>query len=80
MAFFEEVVMFEIVKREVLNPTVSDIVLGCLFDVEALGITVKNESVRSIYNPRGRYFNNWYNWIVRWFNDQTENFIVLLLD
>ena len=62
------------------TPVVSDIVLGCLFDVEALGITVKNESVRSIYNPRGRYFNNWYNWIVRLFNDQTENFIVLLLD
>lgn len=62
------------------TPVVSDIVLGCLFDVEALGITVKNESVRSIYNPRGRYFNNWYNWIVRWFNDQTENFICLLLD
>ncbi|MBO7691497.1 MAG: hypothetical protein J6T10_02545 [Methanobrevibacter sp.] len=62
------------------TPVVSDIVLGCLFDVEALGITVKAESVRSIYNPRGRYFNNWYNWIVRWFNDQTENFIVLLLD
>ena len=62
------------------TPVVSDIVLGCLFDVESLGITVKAESVRSIYNPRGRYFNNWYNWIVRWFNDQTENFIVLLLD
>lgn len=62
------------------TPVVSDIVLGCLFDIEALGITVKAESVRSIYNPRGRYFNNWYNWIVRWFNDQTENFIVLLLD
>lgn len=62
------------------TPVVSDIVLGCLFDVEALGITVKAESVRSIYNPRGRYFNNWYNWIVRWFNDQTENFIVVLLD
>jgi hypothetical protein len=62
------------------TPVVSDIVLGCLFDVEALGITVKAESVRSIYNPRGRYFNNWYNWIVRWFNDQTENFICLLLD
>ena len=62
------------------TPVESHIVLGCLFDVEALGITVKAESVRSIYNPRGRYFNNWYNWIVRWFNDQTENFIVLLLD
>lgn len=58
----------------------SDIVLGCLFDEEALGITIKTESVRSIYNPRGRYYNNFYNWVVRWFNDQTENFIAILLD
>lgn len=55
-------------------------VIGVFFDIEALGITLKNESVRSIYNPRGRYFNNFYNWVVRWFNDQTENFVVLMLD
>ena len=47
---------------------------------EALGITVMNEDVRSIENPRGRYFNNWYNWVCRYYNDQTENFIVLVLD
>ena len=55
-------------------------VIGVLFDDEALGITVIDEGVRSIENPRGRYFNNWYNWTARWYNDQTENFVVLCLD
>lgn len=55
-------------------------VVGILFDEEAAGITVKDEGVRSIENPRGRYFNNFHNWNVRYQNDQTENSIVLLLD
>lgn len=55
-------------------------IVGVLFDDEALGITVIDEGVRSIENPRGRYFNNWYNWICRFYNDQSENFVVLLLD
>ena len=55
-------------------------VIGVLFDEEALGITMIDEGVRSIENPRGRYFNNWDNWTARWFNDQTENFVVLVLD
>lgn len=55
-------------------------VIGVLFDDEALGITVIDEGVRSIENPRGRYFNNWYNWTARWYNDQSENFVVLCLD
>lgn len=55
-------------------------VIGVLFDDEALGITVIDEGVRTIENPRGRYFNNWYNWTARWYNDQTENFVVLVLD
>ena len=55
-------------------------IVGVLFDYEACGITLIDEGVRSIENPRGRYFNNWYNWSSRWFNDQTENFVVLQLD
>lgn len=55
-------------------------IVGCLFDDEALGITIINEGVRSIENPRGRYFNNFYNWTCRWHNDQTENFVALVLD
>lgn len=55
-------------------------IIGVLFDDEALGITVIDEGVDSIYNPRGRYYNDWYHWTTRWYNDQTENFVVLLLD
>ena len=63
-----------------VDPCLIEGVVGCLFDIEALGITVKEEGVRSIENPRGRYFNNFYNWTTRWYNDQTENFVVLCLD
>lgn len=62
------------------DPQTCSNVIGVLFDEEALGITLMDEGVRSIENPRGRYFNNWYNWTARWFNDQTENFVVLVLD
>ena len=62
------------------DPVTCSGVIGVLFDDEALGITVIDEGVRSIENPRGRYFNNWYNWTARWYNDQTENFVVLCLD
>lgn len=55
-------------------------IIGVFFDDEALGITLIDEGVRSIENPRGRYFNNWHNWTSRWYNDQTENFVVLVLD
>lgn len=55
-------------------------IIGILFDRDALGITVKSEGVGSILNPRGRYYNNWYHWTTRWYNDQTENFVVLVLD
>lgn len=55
-------------------------IVGVLFDYEACGITLIDEGVRSIENPRGRYFNSWYSWTSRWFNDQTENFVVLQLD
>ena len=56
-------------------PVTCENVIGILFDDEALGITIMNEDVRSIENPRGRYFNNWYNWVCRYYNDQTENFV-----
>lgn len=55
-------------------------IIGCLFDDEALGISIIDEGVRSIENPRGRYFNNFYNWTCRWYNDQTEKFVALVLD
>lgn len=62
------------------SPVEESGIIGCLFDVESLGITIKDEGVRSIENPDGRYYNNFYNWTCRWYNDQTENFVALVLD
>ena len=55
-------------------------IIGFLFDDDACGIVVKNESVESIYNPRGKYLNEFHNTVIRSYNDQTENSIVIMLD
>lgn len=62
------------------DPVESSDVIGMFFDRWTMGITTINEGVRSIYNPRGRYFNNWYNWKIRSYNDLTENALVVMLD
>ena len=62
------------------TPVESTGIIGFLFDDEACGITVKHESVESIYNPRGKYMNEFHTTAVRSYNDQTENSIVLMLD
>lgn len=62
------------------TPVETSGVLGILFDYEAAGVTVIAEEVDSIWNPRGKYENDFHNTIVRSYNDQTENSIVLMLD
>ena len=54
---------------------------GVIFDRDALGLSIFNEiSATTPYNARGSYWNQWYTWTVRWYNDFTEKGIVLLLD
>lgn len=61
-------------------PVVSDDVIGVISDVDALGVVIQNESeLTTPLNARGRYYNVWWNWRERWFNDLSENFIVLSL-
>lgn len=56
-------------------------IVGVLFDDEAIGYTTFNEQVISTpVNARGSYYNMWYHWRDRYWNDFTENGIVLLLD
>lgn len=56
-------------------------VFGVLFDEEAVGVTTCNQSVNdSGLNPRGLYNNVFYHWTRRYFNDFTENGVVLLLN
>lgn len=59
----------------------NDNVFGVIFDEEAIGITEVGRSVkRTPYNAAGEYSNIWYRLNQRYWNDVTENGIVLLLD
>ena len=59
----------------------SSIVLGILFDKDAAGYTPVNEwAAASPFNPRGGYYNQFWHVSVRYWNDNSENAVVLLLD
>lgn len=56
-------------------------VFGVIFDREAIGISTFGEEMSATpYNARGRYTNLWWNFTDRYWNDFTENGVVLLLD
>lgn len=56
-------------------------VFGVIFDREAVGISTFGEEMSvTPYNSRGRYNNIWWNFTDRYWNDFTENGVVLLLD
>lgn len=56
-------------------------VMGVIFDEEAIGYTVMNEfSGVSPMNVRGEYWNQVYNYVIRYHVDFTEKGLVLLLD
>lgn len=59
----------------------SDIVLGILFDDEACGINLVNQwSAVTPFNARGGYYNQFWHETARWYNDNTENALVIALD
>lgn len=56
-------------------------IFGLMFDEEAMGYTIGSTwSAPTPFNARGGYSNVWYHFTGRYFNDFTENGIVLLLD
>lgn len=56
-------------------------ILGVIFDRDALGVTTMDESVDvTPFNAAGRYWNTYYSFIERYYNDFTEKGVVLLLD
>lgn len=55
-------------------------VVAVLYDEEAMGHTIVNDtSVPTPYNARGGYYNQFWNWTDRYWNDITENAVVLVL-
>ena len=58
-----------------------DDVFGVIFDEEALGYTVMNQwSATTPFNAKGGYSNVFFHFTDRFWNDFTENGLVLLLD
>lgn len=63
------------------NPVSKTTLLGVMFDEEALGYTVIKHTVATTpLNAKGLYYNMFYHFTDRFWNDFTENGIVLLLD
>lgn len=55
--------------------------IGVIFDRDALGYTMVNERAAvTPLNAKGLYFNQYWHETSRWYNDQSEKGIVLLLD
>ena len=55
-------------------------IVGILFDEEAMGHTIVNEfSDPTPFNARGGYYNQYWKWTDRYWNDLTENAFVLTL-
>ena len=51
-------------------------VLGIMFDRDALGVTCLDRSVETQYNPKARFWTNFYKFDAGYFNDFNENFVV----
>lgn len=62
-------------------PVVQSGVLGMIFDEEALGMTtIVRRDLSTPINAAGEYFNQFFHFTDRWYNDYTENAVVFLLD
>lgn len=58
-----------------------DNVIGVIYDRDAMGINVNLESVNTTpLNAKGRYYNTYYHFVRRFYNDITENAVVFVLD
>lgn len=63
-------------EAETLSP-----VMGILFDRDAMGYTMVGEEYAvSPYNIKGKYWNHNWSFQDRYYNDFTENHVVMLLD
>ena len=57
-----------------------DDICAFIFDKEALGVLQPREKVEGIYNPKGSYYNEFYKYASRFWNDFNENAVLFILD
>lgn len=63
---------------DALSDTKVENIIGCLFDEEALGMTTLSTwTAPSPFNPAGGYYNVFYHFTQKTWNDFTENFVLL---
>ncbi len=63
---------------DALTDTKVENIIGCLFDEEALGMTTLSTwTAPSPFNPAGGYYNVFYHFTQKTWNDFTENFVLL---
>lgn len=55
------------------------IVLGCMFDNDALGVSNLERRVTTNYNPKAEFYNNFYKFESSYFNDLDENFVMFFI-
>ena len=66
--------------EEVIKNVVVDNIVAIMFDNDALGILKPERKVKTEYNGKGEYFNDFHKWTCRYFNSFSESFVVFLLD
>lgn len=54
-------------------------VLGVIFDNDALGVTNENQRVKTNYNAKAEFWNEWHKFDAGYFNDTDENFVVFFV-
>ena len=56
-------------------------IFGVIMDREMCGINMYNNRVATTpFNAKGLYWNQFWHYTLRWYNDFTENCVVFLLD
>lgn len=62
------------------NAVTGPLVIGCMFDEYAVGISNLDRRTTSHYNSRAEFFNNWYKFDAGYYNDISENFIIFTVN
>lgn len=56
-------------------------IIACMFDWEAMGVTIMNErAMSSGMNPNGLYSNMFFHFVERYWSDYSEKAVVIVLD